>query len=72
LGFRWGKDMDTQVRNLAQHMNISAGELVMYLLNYALKKLKAGHWRFKEETITISQKVSPQEINVAKRDGQTW
>lgn len=64
MGFRWGKDMDTQVRVLSQSLNTPAGEVVVYLLNYALVNFKEGHWRFKEETITIAQRVSPQELKI--------
>ncbi len=58
LGFRWGKDMDTQVKALAG-TSISVGEVVVFLLSYAIKAHKQGHLRLKEEAFVVSQKVSP-------------
>ena len=58
LGFRWGKDMDTQVKALAG-AEISVGEVVAFLLHYAIEAHKKGHLRLKEEAFVVSQKVSP-------------
>ena len=57
LGYRWSKDYDKQIRTLAE--GISVGEVVLFLLNYALDAYKDGHLKFKEEIITVAQKVSP-------------
>lgn len=58
LGFRWGKDVDTQVKALAG-AEISVGELVVFLLHHAIESHKKGHLRLKEEAYVVSQKVSP-------------
>ncbi len=58
LGFRWGKDMDTQIKALAG-TEISVGEVVVFLLHYAIESHKQGQLRLKEEAIVVSQKVSP-------------
>jgi hypothetical protein len=58
LGFRWGKDVDTQVRALAG-AEISVGEVVVFLLHYAIEAHKQGHLKLKEEAFVVSQKVSP-------------
>ncbi len=58
LGFRWGKDMDTQVKALAG-MSISVGEVVVFLLRHAIEAHKQGRLRLKEEAFVVSQKVSP-------------
>lgn len=58
LGFRWGKDMDTQVKALAG-VEISVGEVVVFLLHYAIEAHKMGKLRLKEEAFVVSQKVSP-------------
>ena len=57
LGYRWGIDLDKQIRALAE--GISVGEVVLFLLNYGLDAYKDGRLKFKEETITVAQKVSP-------------
>ena len=57
LGYRWGRDVDVQIKALAGD-SISVGEMVVFLLNYAMEAHKQGQMRLKEETIVVSQKVS--------------
>ena len=57
LNYRWGRDIDTQIKALAG-VAISVGEVVVFLLNYALGAHKRGRLRLKEETVVVSQKVS--------------
>ena len=58
LNYRWGRDMDAQVKSIAGQ-TISSGEVVVFLLDYALAAYKSGRLRFKEEAIVVTQKVSP-------------
>ncbi len=58
LGFRWSKDVDTQVKALAATA-ISVGEVVVFLLHYSIEAHKHGRLRLKEEAFVVSQKVSP-------------
>ena len=57
LGFRWGKDVDTQIKALVGTA-ISVGEVVVFLLHYALAAHQSGRLRLKEEAVVVSQKVS--------------
>ena len=57
LTYRWGRDVDTQIKALAGD-SISAGEVVVFLLNYALGAHRSGRLRLKEEAVVVSQKVS--------------
>lgn len=57
IGYRWSRDIDSQIKSLAD-TSISVGEVVVFLLNYALDAHKSGRLRLKEETIVVSQKVS--------------
>lgn len=57
IGYRWSRDIDSQIKSLAD-TSISVGELVVFLLNYALDAHKSGRLRLKEETVVVSQKVS--------------
>lgn len=57
IGYRWSRDIDLQIKSLAD-TSISVGEVVVFLLNYALYAHKSGRLRLKEETIVVSQKVS--------------
>jgi hypothetical protein len=58
LTYRWGKDVGTQIKALAG-AEISVGEVVVFLLHYAIEAHKQGHLRLKEEAFVVSQKVSP-------------
>lgn len=57
LNYRWGKDVDVQIKAHAGDA-IPAGEVVVFLLNYALDMHKQGRLRLKEAPIVVSQKVS--------------
>jgi hypothetical protein len=58
LNYRWGRDVDAQIKSIADK-TISPGEVVVFLLDYALAAYKSGRLRFKEEAIVVTQKVSP-------------
>lgn len=57
LGYRWGRDVDAQIKSIAGK-TISPGEVVVFLLDYALTAYKSGRLRFKEEAVVVTQKVS--------------
>ncbi len=57
LGFRWGRDVDRQIKALADK-SIAVGEIVVFLLSYAVQAHKKGKLRLKEETVVVAQKVS--------------
>jgi hypothetical protein len=57
LTYRWGKDVDLQVKALAGTA-ISVGEVVVFLLSYALMAHQGGRLRLKDEAVVVSQKVS--------------
>jgi hypothetical protein len=57
LGFRWGRDVDAQIKALAGE-SISPGEIVVFLLTYGINAHKTGRLRLKEETVVVAQKVS--------------
>jgi hypothetical protein len=58
LTYRWGNDVGAQIKALAG-VEISVGEVVVFLLHYAIEAHKQGHLRLKEEAFVVSQKVSP-------------
>jgi hypothetical protein len=57
LGYRWSKDVNAQIKSLADN-RIPAGEVVVFLLNYALAEYKNGNCKFRETAITLAQEVS--------------
>jgi hypothetical protein len=56
INYRWGRDMDMQIKALAG-TSIAPGEIVVFLLHYALAAYRNGSMRLKEETVVVSQKV---------------
>jgi hypothetical protein len=50
LNYRWGTDVDTQIKNLAGDA-ISPGEVVVFLLNYALVAYRHGRLMLRAETV---------------------
>ena len=58
LNYRWGRDVDAQIKALAGGA-IAIGEVVVFLLTYALESHKTGRLRLKEEAVVVAQKVSP-------------
>jgi hypothetical protein len=58
LNYRWGRDVDTQIKSLAGDA-ISPGEVVVFLLNYALAAYKRGRLMLKEEDAMVTHKEGP-------------
>lgn len=58
LNYRWGRDIDTQIKALAGEV-ISPGEVVVFLLNYALAAHKSGRLILKGEAVVANQNVRP-------------
>ena len=57
INYRWGRDVDMQIKALAG-TSIASGEVVVFLLHYALAAYRNGTMRLKEETVVVSQKVT--------------
>jgi hypothetical protein len=57
LNYRWSRDVDTQIKGLAGEA-ISPGEVVIFLLSYALAAYKRGRLRLKEEAAVAIQSVT--------------
>ena len=58
LNYRWGRDLDAQLRSFAGE-DLSPGEVVVFLLNYALAAHESGRLMLKEEAVVLTQKVTP-------------
>lgn len=59
LAYRWSPEVDSQIRTLAGDV-LAVGEMVVFLLNYALEAFRQGRLHFREEAVVMSQKVSPK------------
>jgi len=55
LNYRWDRELDMQIKALAGEA-ISPGEVVVFLLNYALAAHKQGRLMLKEEAIAVTKK----------------
>jgi hypothetical protein len=58
LNYRWGRELDAQVKALAGE-ELSPGEIVVFLLDYALAAHESGRLLLKEEAVVLAQKVTP-------------
>lgn len=58
LGYRWNRDIDSQIKGLAGD-SVSPGETMVFLLSYGLEAYKHGKLRLVEESMVITQKVTP-------------
>jgi hypothetical protein len=56
LNYRWGREVDAEIKALAGDV-LSPGEVVVFLLNYALEAHKSGRLLLKEEPVVIAQRV---------------
>ncbi|MBI1793370.1 MAG: hypothetical protein HYR70_04175 [Chloroflexi bacterium] len=54
ITYRWSRDVNTQIKALAGDA-ISEGEIVVFLLNFALQGYNSGKLQFKEETTRANQ-----------------
>ena len=57
INYRWGGDIDAQIKALV-NTSLASGEVVVFLLNYALNAYQAGRLRLKIEIIVLLQKES--------------
>ena len=58
INYRWGRDVDAQIKALAVSKAIPRGEMAVFLLKYAVDKFKSQELHFKAESVTSGQVVS--------------
>jgi len=59
LGYRWGTDMDRQINAIAKQTGVPSGEVVVFLLSYAIKKYQEGQLSLIPKTVTVTNQVNP-------------
>lgn len=59
IGYRWGQDLDTQAGAISRQTGVPAGEVVVYLLMYAIQNYKAGKLGLTPKSVTVSNHVTP-------------
>jgi hypothetical protein len=59
LNYRWGRDVDAQIRALAEE-SVSTGEVVVFLLNYALAAYQSGRLILRDRAVVETQKGGPK------------
>lgn len=59
LAHRWGADIDKEVRVLSKNSGVSRGEVVVFLLGYALDAYKSGNLILESESIEVANRVTP-------------
>lgn len=59
LGYRWGADLDMQISAIAKQTGVPGGEVVVFLLSYAIKKYQEGQLNLIPKTVTVTNQVNP-------------
>lgn len=59
LGYRWGADLDKQINALVKQTGVPGGEVVVFLLMYAIKKYQEGQLSLIPKTVTVTNQVNP-------------
>jgi len=59
LGYRWGADMDKQINAIVQQTGVPGGEVVVFLLKYAIQKYQEGQLSLIPKTVTVTNQVNP-------------
>jgi hypothetical protein len=59
LAHRWGADIDKEIRSLSKNTAVPGGEVVVFLLGYALDAFLAGTLHLEAESVEVSNQVSP-------------
>ena len=59
LGYRWGADLDKQINAIVKQTGVPGGEVVVFLLNYAIKKYQEGQLSLIPKTVTVTNQVNP-------------
>jgi len=59
LAHRWGTDIDNEIRALSKNSGVSRGEVVVFLLGYALDAYKSGNLILESESIEVANRVTP-------------
>jgi hypothetical protein len=58
LAYRWGADINNQVRGIITETGIASGDVVVRLLEYALSLYRAGRLTPRIESIAVSNKMT--------------
>ena len=58
LNYRWGRDVDMEIKALAGEA-VSQGDVIVFLLNYALTAHRTGRLMLTEEPAVVTQEVKP-------------
>jgi len=59
LAHRWGADIDREIRALSKNSGAARGEVVVFLLGYALDAYKSGSLILESESIEVANRVTP-------------
>lgn len=59
IAYRWGKEIDGQIKAIASNTAVPSGEVIVYLLHYAIESYRSGRLRLQEAAKIVRQTVSP-------------
>ena len=59
LGYRYGTDVDQQIRAISKQTGVPSGEVVVFLLSHAIEAYGKGQLILTPESVVVTNKVSP-------------
>jgi hypothetical protein len=59
LAYRWGADVDKQIRAISDQTGAPSGEVAVYLLGHALAAYRRGTLRLESESVVVANDVKP-------------
>ena len=59
IAYRWGRDIDQQIKAVSSSLGVTSGEVVVYLLHHAIQSYRSGRLHLHEAAKVVRQTVSP-------------
>jgi hypothetical protein len=59
ISYRWGRDIDGQIKAVANSAGVTSGEILVYLLQHAIQSYRAGRLHLHEASKIVRQTVTP-------------
>lgn len=59
IGYRWGRDIDQQIKAVSNSLGVTSGEVVVYLLHHAIHSYRSGRLHLHEAAKVVRQTVTP-------------
>lgn len=59
IAYRWGREIEGQIKAIASSAGVTSGEIVVYLLHHAIQSYRSGRLHLQEASKIVRQTVMP-------------